>query len=238
MQQPAQTATMGCMAASDPKPRATRIAALIADPTRSRMLVCLLGGEARTAGELAHAAGITARAVGSLLAELQQAGLARRRPQGRHAYFVLADAELARALRHAGLAAASDPVAARWQRPTVTPLKHARRCYGHLAGELGVAQLHMLLARGHLAESQAGFTLTPTGQQWLATLRLAHPPARGRLAYRCLDWSERQDHLAGTLASALLDHYLEQGWLRADPDSRALHTTRAGEARLLPMLEV
>lgn len=238
MQQPAPTATMGCMAASDPEPRAARIAALVADPARSRMLACLLGGEARTAGELARAAGITARAAGSLLAELQQAGLVRRRPQGRHAYFALADAELARALRRAGLAAASDPVAARWRRPTLTPLKHARRCYGHLAGELGVAQLRMLLARGRLAESDTGFRLTPTGQQWLATLRLAQPVAPGRLAYRCLDWSERQDHLAGTLAHALLQHYLAQGWLRAAPDCRALHTTQAGEALLLPMFEV
>ena len=31
-------------------------------------------------------------------------------------------------------------------------------------------------------------------------LGLPLPTGGGRLAYRCMDWSERQDHLAGTLA--------------------------------------
>lgn len=33
-----------------PEPRFARVAALIADPSRARMLALLLGGEARTAG--------------------------------------------------------------------------------------------------------------------------------------------------------------------------------------------
>lgn len=38
-----------------PEPRFARVAALIADPSRARMLALLLGGEARSAGELARA---------------------------------------------------------------------------------------------------------------------------------------------------------------------------------------
>ena len=47
---------------SSNEPRFSRIAALIADPTRARMLAVLLGGEYRSAGELASAAGITRQA--------------------------------------------------------------------------------------------------------------------------------------------------------------------------------
>ena len=202
------------------------------------MLACLLGGEARTAGELARAAGVTPQGATSQLAQLEDARLICVRPQGRHKYFTLADGDVAHALEAMALVAERDDVATRWQRPAYAALKHARRCYGHLAGQLGVAQLRMLLARGYLHEIADGFELTPAGQQWLGSLGVTPTAAlRGRLAYRCMDWSERQDHLAGTLAKALLDHYLHSDWLRADPHGRALHSTLAGNTRLLPLLE-
>lgn len=220
-----------------PEPRFARIAAQMADPTRARMLACLLGGESRTAGELARAAGVTPQAATSQLAQLEDAGLISARRQGRHKYLALADADVAHALEAMALVAERDGVAARWQRPAYAGLKHARRCYGHLAGELGVAQFKALLARGHLSEDERGLALTPAGERWCAQLGLrfgAAPPAR--LAYRCMDWSERQDHLAGALAKALLDHHVQQGWLRADRQSRALHLTPHGASELLPLL--
>lgn len=219
-----------------PEPRFARIAALMADPTRARMLAQLLAGQARTAGELARAAGITPQAATSQLTQLLDAGLVSVRPQGRHKYFALADADVAHALEALALVTERDDVAARWQRPGYAPLKHARRCYGHLAGELGVAQLRMLLARGYLAEGDTGFALTPPGHAWLAELGVAPVAGRGRLAYRCMDWSQRQDHLAGTLAKALLEHYLARDWLRASEHDRALRTTPAGQLKLLPLL--
>lgn len=221
---------------SSPEPRFARIAALLADPTRARMLAHLLGGQARTAGELARAAGVTPQAASSQLAQLLDAGLLSMRPQGRHKYFALADADVAHALEALALVTERDAVATRWQRPGYAPLKHARRCYGHLAGELGVAQLRMLLARGYLTEGDEGFELTPAGQDWLGALGVAPPPARGRQAWRCMDWSQRQDHLAGPLAKALLEHYLARDWLRASTHDRALRPTPAGQLKLLPLL--
>ena len=220
-----------------PEPRFARIAALMADPTRARMLAVLLAGQARTAGELARAAGITPQAATSQLTQLLDAGLLSVRRQGRHKYFVLADADVAHALEALALVTERDEVAVRWQRPGYAPLKHARRCYGHLAGELGVTQFRMLLARGYLSEGATGFDLTADGRDWLRALGVQVAPAHGRLAYRCMDWSERQDHLAGALAKALLDHYVKENWLHADHDSRALRTTPTGETRLLPLLQ-
>ena len=65
---------------------------------------------------------------------------------------------------------------------------------------------------------------------------MAPVAGRGRLAYRCMDWSQRQDHLAGTPAKALLEHYLARDWLRASEHDRALRTTPAGQLKLLPLL--
>jgi len=57
-----------------------------------------------------------------------------------------------------------------------------------------------------------------------------------RFAYACLDWSERRDHLAGSLAVALLDHALQHGWMRRTPGSRALTLTPTGAKALAPWL--
>ena len=99
------------------------------------MLACRLGGEARTEGELARAGGVTPQAATSQLAQLEHAGLICARRQGRHKYFTLADADVAHVLQAMALVAECDGVATRWQRPGYAALKHARRCYGHLAGD-------------------------------------------------------------------------------------------------------
>lgn len=224
-----------------PEPRFSRIAAAIADPSRAQMLAALLGGEHRSAGELASSAGITPQAASTQLAHLVDAGLLAVRQQGRHKYFALADSDVAHALEALALIAERDTVSSRWERPTYKPLKCARRCYGHMAGELGVAQFEMLMRCDYLRPAVSNgwqaLHLTNAGSMWLAALGVALPAKNNaRLAYPCMDWSERKDHLAGTLAKALLGHYLQKDWLRADADSRALATTPLGERELLPLL--
>jgi DNA-binding transcriptional ArsR family regulator len=228
-----------------PEPRFSRIAAVIADPSRARMLAALLGGEYRSAGELATAAGITAQAASTQLAQLLDNGLVALRQQGRHKYFSLADGDVARALEALAMVAERDNVSARWDRPAYKPLKCARRCYGHMAGELGVAQFEMLMRCGYLqaagadaATNEHGLQLSNAGRMWLAKLGIALPTKSGsRLAYPCMDWSERRDHLAGTLSKVLLAHYLQKHWLRAQRDSRALTLTPQGERELSPLLK-
>lgn len=203
------------------------------------MLSLLLSGEFRSASELARFAGVTAQSTSSQLAQLADGGLLHVRKQGRHKYFAIADAEVAHALEALSLVAERDQVSARWSRGSYQPMKCARRCYGHLAGELGVMQFDMLLRKRYLEQADDGFAVTPLGQAWLRALGVEAKQASGaRLAYRCMDWSERKDHLAGSLAKALLERYLENDWLRRDAASRALKVTSVGERELLPMLAV
>jgi DNA-binding transcriptional ArsR family regulator len=228
-----------------PEPRFSRIAAVIADPSRARMLAALLGGEYRSAGELANAAGITPQAASTQLAQLLDNGLIALRQQGRHKYFSLADGDIGRALEALSMVAERDNVSERWDKPNYKPLKCARRCYGHMAGELGVAQFEMLMRCGYLqaspldaAGNAAGLQLSNAGSMWLAQLGLTLPTQNsGRLAYPCMDWSERRDHLAGMLSKALLDHYVAQHWLTKHSDSRALTLTAQGQRMLMPLLK-
>ncbi|MBA4216924.1 MAG: helix-turn-helix transcriptional regulator [Proteobacteria bacterium] len=221
------------------EPRMARIAAAIADATRARTLARLLDGRLHTAGELAAHAGVTAATMSAHLKLLVDEGLARVRPQGRHRYFGLADADVAHALeallrladgRDAGPAADLR----RWQKPAMQGLRHARSCYGHLAGELGVRWRDMLLARGWVTATPEGrYAVSDAGGTALAVLLPEGFTGRGRMLYDCVDWSERRDHFAGPLAVAWLDAMLEKGWLRRLPQSRELHVTPAGQRGLL-----
>ncbi len=217
-----------------PEPRFSRIAAQIADPTRARMLGVLLSGQARSAGELANVAGITPQAASTQLAQLVDSALVTVRNQGRHKYFALASADVAHALEALALVAEGDAVSARWSKPAYQPLKYARRCYAHMAGELAVAEHDMLMRCGHLHADAQGLRLSASGQAWAAArgLQLPEPGSKTRLAYGCMDWSERREHLAGALATALLQHHLAHDWLRADRQSRALSLTPTGQQQL------
>lgn len=234
------------------EPRFAKVAAMIADPTRARMLGLLLGGQAHTAGELAAAAGVTPATASSHLAKLADAELVVLRSQGRHRYFRLADERIAHALEALSLVAERPAGDAKWQQAAYRPLKAARTCYCHLAGELGVALLDGLLRQAHLAPRdspgtrlQAGsFVLTAVGAQALAERGIELPArlpqsdvAWRRFAYPCLDWSERRDHLAGTLATRLLAHATTADWLRPQTGSRALSLTPKGQQALATWLD-
>jgi DNA-binding transcriptional regulator PaaX len=202
------------------------------------MLATLLGGEYRSAGELATAAGITPQAASTQLAQLLDNGLVTMRQQGRHKYFALADADIAHALEALSMVAERDNVSARWHKPAYQPLKCARRCYGHMAGELGVAQFDMLMRKQYLAPAEQGLQFTQAGHAWAGQLGVELPKkSTPRFAYPCMDWSERKDHLAGSLAKALLELYVAKNWLLAPKESRALTLTHLGQQALMPLLQ-
>ena len=222
---------------NSPEPRFARIAAMIGDPTRARMLAALMGGQYLAAGELAAAANVGAATASAHIAKLLDSGLITLRVQGRHRYLRLADADIGHALEALSLVAERGASARKWEQGAYKPLKAARTCYSHLAGELGVALFEGMLARGTLVAREGQFVLSDAGREELAELGVDLPAATSkRYAYPCVDWSERRDHLAGGLAVALLDHAVSHDWLRRVPDSRALNLTPPGAKALAPWI--
>jgi DNA-binding transcriptional ArsR family regulator len=223
-----------------PEPRFAKIASMIGDPTRARMLAALMGGQYMAAGELAAAAGIGAPAASAHIAKLIDAELVVLRTQGRHRYLRLADAEVAKVLEALSFVAERSAHADKWERGAYKPLKAARTCYSHVAGELGVALFEGLLARETLVACGGHYALSDHGRTELAALGLTlaerETADARRFAHACFDWSERRDHLAGSLAVSLFDLSLERGWLRRTPGSRALQLTPPGAQALEPWL--
>lgn len=219
------------------EPRLARVAALVADPARSRMLAYLLAGEYASASELAKVASVTPATASGHLGKLLDAKFVVCEPRGRHRYFRLADAEVAHALEALALVAEREGHERAWAHPQRARLRLARCCYGHLAGQLGVSVFEALLRGGRLRSTPAGLELTDEGRAWLQGLGLvpSPPSSRRRFAYRCLDWSERRDHLAGQLADELYRHFTTQGWLRR-ASGRAVEVTASGRSELLPRL--
>ena len=224
------------------EPRLARIAALVADPSRARMLAFLLSGEYASAGELARTASVSAATASAHLVKLVDAGLLACEPRGRHRYFRIADADVAHALEALAMVAERSSHDREWSAPARQRLREARCCYGHLAGRRGVALFEHLLDNAWLVDATEGYALTDAGVAGLARLGFDATALRAnasqRVAYRCLDWSERRDHLAGKLASGLLDHFIERGWLRRIGSERALELTPPGRQALAPLLAI
>ncbi|PIE10723.1 MAG: transcriptional regulator [Rhodobacterales bacterium] len=210
-------------------PDIARIAALIGDPARARMLTALIGGQALTARELAEEAGVTPQTASSHLSQLREGGLICERKQGRHKYVALAGTEVAATLEALmGLAARSGHLRHR-PGPRDKDLRAARSCYRHLAGRAGVTLRDSLSTAGHLATHGDGLILTADGLSRLRQAGLAVP--EGLTGRDCLDWSERRSHIGGALGRALLSEMRGAGWLRPADGSRVIAFTPEGAQR-------
>ncbi|WP_425148200.1 ArsR/SmtB family transcription factor [Deinococcus sp.] len=213
-------------------PDISHTAALLADTTRTHILMQLLSGQALTAGELAREAAVSPQTASNHLRQLLVAGFVRVESQGRHRYFRLATREVAQLLETLSI----------FEYQSINPhfpkipdsLRFARRCYDHLAGELGVLLLDELRQRQWILEQLDGLVLAPAGEKWIVSLGIdvqVLKEKRRTLLRPCLDWSERRPHLAGAIGSALLDQFLAKRWLVAG-QQRELHLTILGQQSL------
>lgn len=213
-------------------------AALIGDPVRAAMLSALCNGRTQPASALAYVARVTPQCASNHLAKLLEGGLLAVETEGRHRYYRLATPQVAAAIE--ALALLAPPV--RLLDPPLTKkarsLRFGRSCYDHLAGRLGVAITQELESRRYLITSGDGskrYSITAAGNHWFEELGVhvdtLKPTARG-LARQCLDWTERQHHLAGPLGVALLSRLVDLGWMRRDRASRAVSVTPPGVVHL------
>lgn len=218
-----------------------RFAGLLADRSRATMCLALIDGRAWTAGELASHAGIARSTASEHLTILVEAGLLAEERQGRHRYVRLAGPEIAQLVEDLAAAVADTdrPVSLRTVR-AARRLAHARTCYDHLAGALGVA-LFDALVQAQLVSVRDGLSLTPAGKGWFTDiagetalrLRGSRPLLR-----TCLDWTERRPHLSGALGAALCHQLVEREWITRAQDSRAVTVTPAGSQALVDRLDV
>ncbi|HZQ63767.1 MAG TPA: helix-turn-helix domain-containing protein [Gaiellaceae bacterium] len=210
-------------------------ARLLAVPARAELALALMDGVSLPAGELAARAGIAPSTASGHLTRLVEGGLLATRRHGRHRYFRLAGPEVAHAVEALAAVAPQSPVRSLREATRGEQLRLARTCYDHLAGHLGVTVARSLERERALVRRDGTFVLGPNAGVLMRRLgidlagleRRPRPLVRG-----CLDWSERELHVAGGLGAAIAGRFLELGWIRRRDGNRSVEITPAGAAAL------
>jgi DNA-binding transcriptional ArsR family regulator len=226
------------------------VGALIGDRARTRILAALGDGRALAASVLAVEAGVAASTASEHLSKLVDGGLLACERHGRHRYYRLAGADVARLLEAMARLAPPAPVTSLREGTRAHALRVARTCYDHLAGQVGTGLMAAMIDAG-LIDGGDGvyhpraarrdrlsapgrdvdYVLTGRGGDVLAGLGVdldrAAASRRPFVRY-CIDWSEQRHHLAGALGAAVHDRLLGLGWIRRQPRGRAVWLTPEG----------
>jgi DNA-binding transcriptional ArsR family regulator len=222
-------------------PNLARVAALIGDPVRARMLFSLLDGAERSATELAASGSASAQSASGHLSKLVNGGLLHVRDEGRRRYFRLASTDIANAIEMLASIAPATPVTSLTQHTAMQRLRVARSCYDHLAGQLGVGVTDALARLDVIRASDTRYDVTRSGATFLERLDIDVENLRERrrqFARPCLDWTERRHHVAGVLGSALLSTFLDRGWVTRHARDRSLVITPAGSQNLRQLFDL
>ncbi len=222
-------------------PNIVEVASLIGDTSRAAILMCLLGGKALPASELARTARITPQTASSHLAKMVEGGLLVHESYGRHRYYRLANAGVGQALEALNSIAPQKPVRSLWESEQSKALQFARTCYDHIAGEVGVALTDKMLELGLITEADRDFVVTDDGAKWFRDFGInLNDIGRGRrhFARQCLDWSERRHHMAGALGAAVTSRLFDLEWIVRIPGGRAVRVTNSGFGGFKRELEI
>jgi DNA-binding transcriptional ArsR family regulator len=217
-------------------PHIAEVAALVGDPARANMLCALLGGRALTATELAFAAGVSPQTTSGHLGKLFAARLVVLMKQGRHRYYHLSGPHVAQMLESIMNVALNGPPRFQPKSRLDDEMRHARTCYDHIAGVLGVGLAEGMSARDLVILGDEAGEVTPSGMDFLAELGVDLSAARAKrrvFCRPCLDWTERRAHIGGAVGAALATRCFELKWIERIRDSRALTITPAGRRGLL-----
>jgi len=227
----------------------SRVAELIADRARSRILMALTSGRELSASLLAEEAGVGRPTASAHLKKLTEGGLIAVRAEGKSRHYRMAGTAVSDVLERLMQLAPPEPITSLRSSTRAAQLRRARSCYDHLAGRLGVGLMRSMLDRGFLRGGDGQFDpeasgfdrpseygrdldyqLTDSGQDFLNGLGARLPGGRRPVVRYCVDWTETRHHLAGQVGCALRDHALISGWIEPMPGSRALRITPNGAA--------
>lgn len=218
-----------------------KTATLIGDPTRAAIMWILLDGRAFTATELSIAVNTSPQNISMHLAKLLDANLLSVEKQGRHKYYRFSSKEVAYVVEAMANLIPKPEIQSKKETEKYPPIKYCRSCYDHLAGKIGVAVTDSLLSQKIIIESQNDFEISPQGEKWFSDFGINTEEAQKQkriFLKPCLDWSERRNHIAGSIGSLLLNKMINEDWLRRTKDSRAIIITGKGEKELLKYFNV
>jgi hypothetical protein len=161
--------------------------------------------------------------------------------QGRHRYYRLAGPHVAQMLESIMNVALTGPPRFQPKSKLDDKLRHARTCYDHIAGVLGVGLAERMSAQEFVVLGDEAGEVTPSGMDFFAKLGvdLSAAQKKRRVFCRpCLDWTERRPHIGGAVGAALARRCFELKWIERIRDTRALSITPAGHRGLMEFFDL
>jgi len=156
--------------------------------------------------------------------------------QGRHRYYRLAGPHVGHMLESIMNVALVGPPRFQPKSKRDDQMRHARTCYDHIAGQLGVGLAERLIEREFVILGDEAGEVTAAGADFLAKLGVDLSAARAKrrvFCRPCLDWTERRPHIGGAVGAALANRCFELKWIERVRDGRALAITPSGRRGLL-----
>jgi len=218
-----------------------KTASLIGDPTRATILWTLLDGRAFTATELAVAAQTSPQSISMHLAKLLDADLLSVEKQGRHKYYRFSSKEVAYAVEAMANLVPKREISSINKTENYPPIKFCRTCYDHLAGKIGVALTDSLLEQKIIVKKDNALEISKEGEKWFFDFGIDIEAAQKQkriFLKPCLDWSERRNHIAGSVGALLFNKMINEDWLRKTENSRAIIITGKGKKELLKHFKI
>src|SRR5438105_2094274 len=155
----------------------SKITDAVGDPAREVIVSALSDGKAMPAGELAIAAGVSPQSASAHLQKLVDAKVLSVWSQGRFRYYRIADEDVASLIESLVDLAAKAEQLDRERARLPEPLRQSRTCYGHLAGQLGVALSNALIRRRIVTVGDRTGCVTCRRQSHTRSTRCGRAPA-------------------------------------------------------------
>ncbi len=230
---------------------------LIAEPARARALMALSDGRWLPASMLALEAGVANSTMSGHLARLLHGGMITVQQHGRYRYYQLAGPHIAELVEVIARISPTLTITSLKAGTRAHAIRRARRCYDHMGGRLAVAITAAFIRDEYLSGHDGSidpdrmpgtrpaggvldpiaYTLTKTGVTFLAQRLGVH--ARPHIAVRCcVDWTEHQHHLAGSLGRDVLATCEHHDWIKTAKQPRALLLTQTGRDALQDVLQI
>ncbi|WP_257348599.1 ArsR/SmtB family transcription factor [Pseudalkalibacillus decolorationis] len=222
-------------------PDLTKVVSILNDSSRAAILDALMDGKPHPASELALVAKIKPQTASFHLTKMLDIGIIDVERHGRHRYYKLINKEVAELIESLYSVSPQSKPKSFNQVHEYKQIHYARTCYDHLAGYAGVQVTNALSQNGVLEKQSLDFVVTKSGVDFFKSLDIdvdLQQSKRRSFARCCLDWSEREHHLAGALGNSLLESMFNRNWIRRIPKTRAIEVTVEGKREMNELLSI
>ncbi len=217
-------------------PKINDVAKILSDESCSQMLLLLMDGKFHTVTELARAANIKNHTATYHIKKFIDLDWLEKEVQGRFHYYKLSAAHIAEIVEQLMPISKLPPVKSLKMDMEKQILFAGRTCYDHLAGKLGVGITKWFMEKGFIAASGKDAILTDTGAVFLSDCGINVTLLKKQkrcFCKMCIDWSEREYHLAGSVGQAINAYFLQNAWIEPHGKSRGVKLTDLGRENLV-----